>query len=188
MPSKFSYVFILLIAFPLLLVSLYIISEASTDKALIKETRRLEMLPIAHLRTENPSEYVSRSWKIENDYTTQLNLKIFYRETAAWAVGIFSILLLLLGLLDFRLYRRRLSSYQKMILVTLVENNIDSLLEKRDNNVFTDKHGNRNNEKWHFEKSLFIENVLYKENTGRLLFNNEKICTMIDEIIDGTLK
>ncbi len=188
MPSKFSFIFILTLGAGLVITAAYFMSYASTGKTVIQESRQMEYQSIEHLSEHDSVEYTSQKWKIDNLYDALLNLNILHKEAAAWGIGVFSILLIMLGILDFRLYRRRLSRYQKEILVTLVENHIDPLLGQRDNNLFTDKYGNRNDEKWNFEKSVFIENVLSKENTGRLMFTKEEISAMIDQIIDGTLE
>lgn len=188
MPSKFSFMFILTIGAGLVIVAAYFMSYASTGKTVIEEGRLLEYRSVEHLREQDPAEYASRRWKIDNRYDTQLNLNILHKEAGAWAAGVFGILLLMLGILDFRLCRQRLSRHQKEILVTLVENHIDTLLTQRNDQVFTDKSGNRNAEKWNFGKSVFIDNVLSKENTGRLMFSKEKLSAMIDQIIDGTLE
>ncbi|MCD4708248.1 MAG: hypothetical protein K8S62_10990 [Candidatus Sabulitectum sp.] len=183
MPSKFSFILILAIGAGLLFIAAYFMSDASTSKTIIQESRRLEYEPIEYLRNQDPIEYTSRRWEIDNRYDAQLNIIILHKEAGAWGAGIFGVLLIMLGTIDFRLYRRRCSQRQKGILAKLVEQHIDALLAKRD-----DVFNAGNAEKWTFEKSIFIENVFSKENTGRLLFNKEEISTMIDQIIDGTLE
>lgn len=188
MPLKFSYIFILIFSVGLLIGSAWLMSYAYEEKSVILERRQFEYLAIEHLRELDPPEYSRRVWDIHSNYESQLSINILQKEAGAWGAGILGILLFTLGILDSRLYRRRLSLYQKGILVMLVENHIDSLIRKRDNEIFTDKQGNRNNDKWEFEKTVFIENVMIKEETGRLLFSIKELSGMIDEIIEGTLK
>ncbi|MCP4647190.1 MAG: hypothetical protein GY852_05545 [bacterium] len=167
----------------LLISSAYFISDASTRKAIILESRRLEYLPIEHLRSQNPDEYSSRRWKIDGRYETQLSVNLLHREAGGWGIGIFGILLITLGIFDIRLHNRRYSQYQKSILAELVEKNIDSLLEKR--NLESNSHDPA---KWAFEKTIFIENVFNREDTGKLMFSKEQLLEMIDQIMDGTFR
>ncbi len=176
MPSKFSFMLILSSGAILLVTAAFFMSHASTSKAVIVESRLLEYESIEYLRDQDPAEYSSRRWKIDNRYDAQLNVIILREEAGAWGAGIFGILLIMLGVIDYRLYRSRSAQYQKGILVTLVENHIDDLLAKR------------GNEKWNFEKSVFIDNILCKEISGRLMFSKDETSGMIDQIIDGTLK
>lgn len=182
MPSQFSYIFILIIGIGLVIGAAYFMSDASTSKSVILESRRLEYQGIDYLRNQDPTEYTSRRWKIDNRYEAQLNINMLHKEVGAWGSGIFGILLIMLGILDLRLHRRRSYHYQKSILYRLVEDNIDDLLEKRNHELNEDNPG-----KWEFVKSLFIEKEFFKEDTGKLLFNKEQISTMIDQIMDGTL-
>lgn len=188
MPSKFSFIFILGLGAGLVITAAYFISYASTGRSIIEESRLLEYQEIEQLREQNPAEYTSRRWKTDSFYDSQLNINILQKEVGAWGAGILGILLIMLGVIDVRLYRRRYARHQKEILVILVEKHIDTLLSKRDNEVFAGENGNRNTDKWNFEKSLFIDNVLSKENTGRLIFSKDELSEMIDQIIDGTLK
>ncbi len=188
MPLKFSYIVILIISVGLLITSAYFMSYAAEEKTVILERRQLEYETIEHLREHDSAEYASRRWNIDTNYESQLSVNILQKEAGAWGAGILGILLFTLGIMDSRLYKRRLCQYQKGTLVMLVENHIESLLKKRDNEIFTDKQGNRNDQKWQFEKTVFLDNILSKEETGRLMFSKEQLSTMIDQIIEGTLK
>ncbi len=188
MPLKFSYIFLLIFSIGLLIGAAWFMSYAFEEKAVLLENRQLEYRAIEHLRQFDPAEYTSRRWDIDSNYESQLSINILQKEAGAWGAGILGILLFTLGIMDSRLYRRRLCVYQKGILAMLVESHIDSLLEKRDNNIFADKHGNRNDDKWQFEKTVFIDNILSKEKTGRLMFTKDELSAMIDQIIEGNLK
>ncbi len=183
MPSQFSYIFILVIGIGLVIGAAYFMSDASTSRSVILESRRLEYQTIENLRNPDPAEYTSRRWKIDNRYDAELNINMLQKEVGAWGSGIFGILLIMLGILDMRLHLRRSAQHQKGILYRLVESNIDDLLSKK-----SDAQSKDNNDKWEFEKSLFIEKVFIKEDTGKLMFKKEELSTMIDQIMDGNLK
>ncbi|MCK5786698.1 MAG: hypothetical protein KAH54_09090 [Candidatus Sabulitectum sp.] len=179
MPSKLSFIFILALGAGLLMVAAYFISDASTSKTIIEESRSMGHQTIEHLRNEHPDAYNSRRLDMDGRYDAQLNTNMLYKEAGGWGAGILGVLLFMLGVIDFRLYRLRYHLFQKGILAMLVERHIDALTEKRKN---------ESAEKWDFEKSVFVENNFARENAGKLIFSKEEVSEIIDQIMDGTLK
>lgn len=183
MPSKISYIFISVLGILLVLTGTYFVSDIATRKLFIKESRLLAYESILNIEPEKSDNFLLEKSKIDEQYETQYNLNIIHKEAAAWGTLLFGILLVTLGIFDYRLYRHRVRRIQIEMIVSLVEENIEYLTEKRQA-----EYKSSNKEKWKFDKNLFINNVLNKKIPYRLIINMTDLLLIIDDIMDGTLK
>lgn len=183
MPSKVSYIFISVLGILLIITGTYFISDIATRKLLIRESRLLAYESILNIETEKADDFLLEKSKIDEKFETQYTINIVHKEAAAWGTLLFGVLLVALAFFDYRLYRRRVRRIQTEMIVSLVEDNIEYLTEKRQAEYKTS-----NAEKWKFDKGIFINNVVKKKIPNRLIIDLPDLLLIIDNIMDGTLK
>jgi len=183
MPSKISYIFIAILGFLLIIAATYFISDISTRKLFIQESRLLAYESILDIEQENTESFLLEKSKIDEQFEREYNINIPHMEAASWATLLLGILLLALAVFDYRLYRHRVRRIQTGMIVSLVEENIECLTEKRQA-----EHKSDNSEKWEFDKGIFIDNTLRKKIPNKLIMNTDDLLLMIDNVMDGTLK
>ena len=183
MPSKISYIFIATLGILLVITGTYFVSDISTRKLFIRESQLLAYESILNIEQEKTDEFLLEKSKIDEQFEREYSINIVHKEAASWATLLLGILLVILAIFDYQLYRHRVKRIQTELIVSLVEENIEYLTEKRQAEYKTS-----NTEKWKFDKGIFIDNTLRKKIPHKLIINTADLLLIIDKVMDGTLK